>query len=203
MLRVFKPQSPMSVGAWLLAVFGGAATATIATGGRLRDISSAVAAITGLGMATYTGVLLGATSVPVWSRNACLLPVQFGVSALASAAGLLELLGRRHRALQHIGRIVTATETLMHGRTPQSTTARIASALSGPIPMVLRLLYGRSHRARQAAAVSSLVGSMLTRIAWMEAGREVSAPQRSASPTGGREATAGRAELQTQTRPRP
>lgn len=203
MLRVFKPQSPMSVGAWLLAVFGGATTATIVTRGALRDVSSAIAAITGLGMATYTGVLLGATSVPAWSQNARRLPAQFGASSLASAAGALELLGHRHRALHHIGRIAAGAETLMHAKTPRSTTARIASAFSGPIPMLIRFLYGRSQRARQAAAVSSVVGSMLTRIAWMEAARDVSAPRRSASPTSGPAATAAPATPRTQIRSRP
>ena len=72
MLRVFKPQSPMSVGAWTLAVFGG----RVAGGGarcrasRCATSRAVAAAATGLVMATYTGVLLGATAIPVWKEHA-------------------------------------------------------------------------------------------------------------------------------------
>jgi formate-dependent nitrite reductase membrane component NrfD len=171
MLRVFKPQSPMSVGAWLLAAFGAASGAAIVTRGTLRDIASAVAAVTGLGMATYTGVLIGATSIPVWSGNVRRLPAQFGISSLASAAATLELLGHRDKALRRIGKFSAAAEVVLHAKKNIETTEKLASVFSGPLPLALRLLYGSSVRARQAAAVSSLIGSMLTRVAWIEAGK--------------------------------
>src|SRR5438445_1040970 len=81
MLRVFKPQSAMSVGAWTLTVFGTtSAIAALATWERGRparrsradlrarrprsqaigDASAFAAALSGLVMATYTGVLPGA-----------------------------------------------------------------------------------------------------------------------------------------------
>ena len=67
MLRVFKPQSPMSVGAWTVAVFGGASTAALFMPAKsLRDASAAVAALSGLVLSTYTGVLLGVSAIPVW-----------------------------------------------------------------------------------------------------------------------------------------
>src|SRR6201999_1709662 len=79
MLRVFKPRSPMSAGAWILTVFGGAATAA-AFAEELRrhtdlpvtlvgDLAGIVAGASGLGMASYTGVLVGATVIPAWARN--------------------------------------------------------------------------------------------------------------------------------------
>jgi formate-dependent nitrite reductase membrane component NrfD len=185
MLRVFKPRSPMSVGAWLLAVFGGASGGAIVFRGRFRDAMSALSAATGLGMATYTGVLIGATAIPVWSSHAYLLPAHFGASGLASAVSALELLGHRSRALNNLGRAAAAFESavglyLEHQRREEAAdllrgqtglTTRIGGVFSGPIPLLLRLLWGRSRRARQAAAVSTLLGSYLTRLAWIEAGK--------------------------------
>src|SRR5947208_4621285 len=103
MLRVFKPQSPMSVGAWLLAAFGASSTAAVILPRRFGDIAAGVSAATGLGMATYTGVLIGATSIPVWAKHVSLLPLHFGASATASAVSILQLLGHDERALQYLG----------------------------------------------------------------------------------------------------
>lgn len=186
MLRVFKPRSPMSVGVWLLTAFSLASAATIVTRGRLRAIAGAGSAATGLGMATYTGVLVGATSIPLWAKHAALLPAHFGASALGSAAAALELLGHgRDGGLQNVGRAAAAAETViavyLESRgDPESRvlhkghtgmTSRLAGAFSGPVPLLIRLLHGRSRRARKAAAVSTLLGSILTRFAWVEAGR--------------------------------
>src|ERR1051325_7084871 len=104
MLRVFKPQSPMSVGAWTLAVFGAGSTAAVFLPSKtLRNALAAVAAASGLGMSTYTGVLIGATTVPVWKEHVDVLPVHFGASALGSAVSLLELRGHRSDALNALG----------------------------------------------------------------------------------------------------
>ncbi|HUP47378.1 MAG TPA: NrfD/PsrC family molybdoenzyme membrane anchor subunit [Thermoanaerobaculia bacterium] len=179
MLRVFKWQSPMSVGAWLLLSFGVAASAAVATRGAPRDLASGVAALAGLGMATYSGVLLGATALPVWSKHASILPPHFAASALGSAASILELLGHRGRALHKLALVAAASETVLHSLLQVSATTRLAGAFSGPIPLLLRALYGRSRRARTAAAASALLGSLLTRFAWVEAGRgSVASPPR-------------------------
>ena len=166
MLRVFKPQSPMSVGAWTVAVFGAATTAAVLIPNRkVKNTAGAVAAASGLVMATYTGVLLGATAIPVWKENVALLPVHFGASALGSAVSLLELRGHRLTALNSLGIGASIFETgAPHAA--RTTLARVAGALSGPIPFLLRLL-----GARKLAAVSTLAGSLTTRIAWVEAGK--------------------------------
>ena len=39
----------------------------------------------------------------MWSRNAHVLPLHFGVSSLGTATAILELLGHRTRALNRIG----------------------------------------------------------------------------------------------------
>jgi hypothetical protein len=202
MLRVFKPQSPMSVGAWTLTVFGATSTiAALAAWDRGRparkvrarcprsqaigDASAFVAALSGLVMATYTGVLLGATAIPVWAKHSRSLPIHFGSSALASATGLLTLRGHDETALNALGIVAAAVEIYMgieiesrddveseplrHGMS--GVTTRIGGFFSGPLPLVLRLIGIRSKRARRAAAASALLGSIITRIAWIEAGK--------------------------------
>jgi hypothetical protein len=197
MLRVFKLQSPMSVGAWTLVAFshaaGAAAFADLVdrwTKGRLPvtllgNAAETVAAATGLVLSTYTGVLIGATAVPVWSKNVRLLPVQFAASGVGAAASLLELLGHRDAALHRLALGAAAVETLIgfglegpgepalepvrHGRSGRIT--RAGGILSGPVPLALRLLAPRSPTARRLAAVSTIAGSLLTRFGWIEAGR--------------------------------
>ena len=166
MLRVFNARSPMSVGAWTLVVFGSASTASVLAPWKpLRDASSLLAAISGLGMATYTGVLLGATAIPVWEEHVRELPAHFAASALGSAVSLLELRGHRNRALRSLGLGAALYESAA-GFSLGKRDA-LASALSGPVPFVLRLI-GK----RKAAAAATLLGSLLTRFAWVSAGKE-------------------------------
>lgn len=199
MLRVIKPQSPMSVGVWTLVAFSGAATKAalarlVASRTSSRLLQGAARAVllpadaasvaTGLVLSTYTGALIGVTAVPVWARNVRVLPLHFGMSGLGSAAAMLEL--RRDRAALHrVGIGTAAVETLIetylearrdrafdplhNGRS--GLLIRLGAALSGPLPLALRLLGGRSRALRVAAAVSMLAGSAITRFAWMEAGR--------------------------------
>src|SRR4051812_37655352 len=104
MMRVFKPQSAMSVGVWTLLGFSSAAAAA-AFGGFLRDrygpslplkvlenAGQAASLAFGLPFSNYTGVLIGATAIPVWNSNAADLPLHFGASGLGAAVGLLELM---------------------------------------------------------------------------------------------------------------
>jgi hypothetical protein len=195
MLRVFKVQSPMSVGAWTLATFGTASVAA-AFAEELRrrtdlpvtlvgDAAAMLAAATGLVMATYTGVLIGATAIPVWSKHVSLLPMHFGASALGSAVSILQLLGHDDAALNVLGLATAAFETWTGIRIEEESTVaseplhhgtigitmRLSGFFSGPLPAILRLAGTRSRKARQAAAVSTLLGSLITRIAWIEAGK--------------------------------
>ena len=201
MLRVFKLQSPMSVGAWTLVAFSNAAAASAfadlahrSAKGRLpvrvvADAAGLLSAATGLVLSTYTGVLLGATAIPVWSKNARMLPLHFGASGLGSAVSILELLGHHDRALNALGigaalaeiavaaRIEASDEPAMRplneGRTQALT--RAAGVLSGPVPLLLRLFAARSSTARRIAALSTIAGSILTRAAWVDAGKSSAA----------------------------
>ena len=198
MLRVFKLRSPMSVGAWTLVAFSNAAAANVfasavvrTSRGRLpirvvADAAEVLSAATGLVLSTYTGVLIGATTIPVWSRNVALLPIHFGASGLGTAVSLLELMGHRDRALNTIGIGAAAVETaigialetnddraldpIKHGWSGNVT--RLGGVLSGPLPLALRVMGGRSIAARRVAALSTVAGSLLTRIGWLAAGRE-------------------------------
>ncbi|HEV2399433.1 MAG TPA: NrfD/PsrC family molybdoenzyme membrane anchor subunit [Candidatus Sulfotelmatobacter sp.] len=207
MLRVFKPQSAMSMGVYILIGFSGGTTTanigewlerhSIAPGlsRLLQDLGDAGAAVFGLGLATYTGVLIGATVVPAWNRNIDMLPAHFAASGMAAAVGMLELMGHQSPALQALGvgaalletgmgasielNPEPAVEPLKHG--PSGWLIRLGGLLSGPVPLVLRgMSYfakgERSTKLRKYAAVSSVVGSAVTRAAWIHAGH-VSARQ--------------------------
>jgi formate-dependent nitrite reductase membrane component NrfD len=107
MLRVFKPTSPMNLGAWALSGYGAAVTTTAAqqllTAGDETDhgalIRSPVAGALGLPFAitmiSYPGVLLATTSTPVWSKSRFLgaLLACSSVSTGAAATSLALALG--------------------------------------------------------------------------------------------------------------
>lgn len=202
MLRVFKPQSPMSVGVWTLLGFSTAATATAFAEflrmryGRslplsvLENAGQAASLAFGLPFSNYTGVLIGATAIPVWNKNAGDLPLHFGASGLGAAVGILELMGhRKSRALQALGlgaaifesweglriegRSHSHLDPLKHGASGWIT--RTGGVLSGPLPTALRVasLFGsnkKSAKLRKWAAISSVAGSLITRVAWIHAG---------------------------------
>ncbi len=192
MLRVFKRRSPMSVGAWAVSTFGGVAAAAVvfeewhlATGSPaaadLLLASLVVAAILGAVVAVYTGVLLGSTAIPAWSTRSVLLPVHFGIAALGSAAGLLELMGHPTAPLNAIGFLVASVETVV-GATVELRRGRVASramrqgvpgtllraggVLAGPASLLLRIL-----GLRLPAAAAFLLGALVSRYAWIAVGR--------------------------------
>jgi formate-dependent nitrite reductase membrane component NrfD len=155
----------------------------------IGNAAETVAAATGLVLSTYTGVLIGATAIPVWSDNVRVLPVHFGASAVGAAVSILELLGHRDPALNLLGAGAAAVETLVGASLELSSrealvplkqdwtgaVVRAGGVLSGPLPLALRLMAGRSPSARKAAAISTIVGSLLTRVGWLAAGRESAA----------------------------
>ena len=112
MLRVFRPTSPMSVGSWLLAGFGGASTIAALlsrhTGplGAIGNGAAIGAGILGLPLAGYTAVLLSNTAVPVWQGARTSLPPLFVSSAMTSAACVLDLCeldARERRVVRRFG----------------------------------------------------------------------------------------------------
>jgi DMSO reductase anchor subunit len=103
MLRVFKPTSPLSVGSWILAPFGGLAAVSAAAdlAGRLPTVgrlAGAGAAVLGGPLATYTAALLSNTAVPAWHEAYREMPFLFAASAGAAAGGLLTATAPRDEA---------------------------------------------------------------------------------------------------------
>ena len=209
MLRVFKLQSPMSVGAWTLTAFGTFASAAVfaqemekRTNLPVRIIGDAagmLSAATGLVMATYTGVLIGATAIPVWSKNVRVLPLHFGASAVASAVSMLELLGHDEEALNILGFAAAVFESYTGYKIEKAggigLTGKIAGAFSGPLPLLLRIAGFASKRSRRAAAAATLLGSLMTRIAWIEAGKTSSRDLRVPLALDGRYAASARESI--------
>ena len=123
-------------------------------------------------------------------RMRATLPLHFGASGVGAAVGLLELMGHeKNRALQALGlgaamiecwegwriesRLQPGLDPLKHGSS--GTLVRAGGALSGPVPAALRVLSvmtkrERSRRLRRWASISAVAGSLLTRIAWIQAG---------------------------------
>jgi hypothetical protein len=199
---VFKYQSVMSVGAWNVTLFSMASVAAfvvelLAEGlpSFARPIltmgSSVASAATGLVMSSYTGVLIGVSSVPVWNRNLSTLPGHFAASGLNSAVAVLELMGHdKSRPLNLLGIGAAITETLegvavelergpVNDPLKQGKSGllvRAGGVLSGPVPLILRLASlftsrSRARKLRRAAAACSIAGSVLTRYGWISAGR--------------------------------
>lgn len=195
MLRVFKTTSPMSVGAWTLAVFTPAVLAAVIWDPASADASlagrvaghagSLVAAVTGLVLATYTGVLIGVTAIPVWAAHVRHLPFHFGASSLGAAVAVLELLGHRTPAMNALGIVSAAGLTLMRAHVELDGRAaskplksgssggltRLGDLLSGPLALVLRLVWPAQPALRAIAALAAIAGSIVTRFGWIAAGR--------------------------------
>jgi hypothetical protein len=197
MLRVFKYQSPMSVGAWVLVFFGACAVpGSIALelhtdqilSGTLDQLVRIAAdllifgsAIFGVLLATYTGVLIGATAIPAWYLHRVLLPVHFGTAGLGSAAALLELFGHRIAPLNAIGFFAATIESALlvwvtidkHGAADRAIyqhssgwLIRIGEISTGPLALVLRFF-----SLVPFAAISFLIGALLSRFGWIAAGK--------------------------------
>jgi formate-dependent nitrite reductase membrane component NrfD len=197
MLRVFKHRSPMSMGAWILTVFGMCTVASLIAlelhahqifPGTLDQLVPLVAgififgaAIFGTLLATYTGVLIGATAIPAWFLHHTLLPIHFGTAGLGSAAAVLELLGHRIAALNFLGFYAAAVESALliwlsvnkHGVADRAIhehgsgwLIRIGEVLNGPLAIVLRL-FGLIP----FAAISFLTGALISRFGWIAVGK--------------------------------
>ena len=197
MLRVFKYQSPMSVGAWVVTIFGACSVPALLAvelharhvfAGNLDQFLKIAAgslvfasAFWGVLLATYTGVLLGATAIPAWYLHRVLLPIHFGTAGIGSAAALLELLGYRVAPLNALGFFAAGIECALwislemnkHGAADRALyeaqsgwLIRGGEIFSGPLALVLRALGFVPF-----AAISFLIGALLSRFGWLAAGK--------------------------------
>ena len=194
MLRVFRPTSPMNLGAWLLAAAsasGGWALLDSVRGRRGLGAAGATSAVTGAMLSTYTGVLIGNTAIPVWSATRRRLPLWFAAASAASLASLLELVGPPRRAPRALlGYRVAAKAAALVGAGAVAAAARTAG-VAAPLragrsgrmwrgagwlgaASLIATLVGRPRLAGALGTAAALIG----RFAIVEAGRASAADPR-------------------------
>jgi formate-dependent nitrite reductase membrane component NrfD len=165
MLRVFRPTSPMNMGAWILSGTSGAAFASLLLYGRegvsgiIGSVAGYAAGVMGMALATYTGVLVSNTAVPIWQASRRILPVLFAASAITSVGSFFELLDQTADE-------ASLTETFgTVGQVAEITCSIITEQQAAHVPRVARPFQrGVSGLAWRTAAVltaSSLIVSLL------------------------------------------
>jgi formate-dependent nitrite reductase membrane component NrfD len=191
MLRVFKPTSPMNVGAWLLTGYGpvaGVAAAAEVTGilPKAGQTATVGAGLLGPAVVTYTGTLISDTAVPAWHAAYREMPYIFAGSAACAAGGLglmavrapdaeparkLAVLGAasvliaKRQLLNRLGDLAEPYETGTAGALFRASEILTAGALAG-------VVLGRDSRAVSAVSGASLIAaSLLTRFGIFQAGR--------------------------------
>lgn len=217
MLRVVKLRSPMSVGTWILSGFGGvcglAAVGQAGRDGLLGDSNpaarlaraipteplDAVGLPFAFGLSGYTGVLLAATAVPLWTRHHLVMGPLFLASSLSNASAALSLAllpsARRgdpaHAAIERVETVAALSELALL----TAFEYRLGPTLGRPLreghvgrvyrlgalgmgiaaPLALRLgltLAGRHSRPALAlASALTLVGGFAFRYAMVIGGR--------------------------------
>lgn len=219
MLRVLKLRSVMSVGTWALSTFGlfcGLATAHQAAKDGLLNwfpliarlmkalpikVIEIVGSLFGIVVASYTGVLLAATAVPVWARARTILGPLFFTSGLSTALAAISFIlsldsgSRNKNALERLERaeIIAATTELGLISALVPTLGSLGKPLfkgrdgalllggtvgSGLIaPLLLRLgwkVAGKStpREVNIIASLLILVGGLVLRYVWIDAGRK-------------------------------
>jgi hypothetical protein len=197
MLRLVKPRSPMNMGAWALAVFGGVLSGAVAADElKLRPLArglGAATAVVGGYLGSYTGILLGVTAVPLWARSRTFLGPIFIATATATGASACRLtlvaagLPHGHRTRTALGTVETGamtaelvlstinekrlgplSEGLRSGHGGRVFRAAKWGVRSG---LAMRLLRGRGVAVHHVASVLYLASGLAFRYAWVEAGK--------------------------------
>ena len=218
MLRILKFRSAMSLGSWGITFFGLCCGLTaahqMAKDGLLNwfpfmartmralpvKAIESIGALFGLFVASYTGVLLSSTAVPIWARAKHLLGPLFltsGLSTGLSALSLLLSLGRfkgQHDTLERLDRaeiITTTTELgliaalipilgplakpLFKGKTGLLfTIGTIVGGLLSPLMLKLNWRMNKKAPSRSltiSASLLTLIGGAILRTVWILAGR--------------------------------
>jgi len=192
MLRVAKPTSPMSMGTWLISLFGplsgGAAlsdvTGLFPTVGRLCE---ALAAFVGPAVSTYTAVLTADTAIPAWHEAWRELPLIFAGGSAASAGAAAVLITPAQdagaaRRLVVVGSLLElGADRAMEERLGDLAEPYRSGKASAPAKAAKGLLAagaalalaGRRRPAlAKAGAVATLAGVALTRWSIFKAGFE-------------------------------
>jgi len=105
--------------------------------------------------------------------------------AEGTSAGVLELLGFLNPATNGMALVAAGVETClavsieMRGRAVDAPLRegkvgwliRVAGTLTGPLPFLLRIFLGHAFAVRRVAGVCFILGALLSRYAWIAAGR--------------------------------
>jgi len=189
MLRVFRPTSPMNMGAWILSGTGASATGALLLRGRGGLLGNAggflglIAGVFGMGLSTYTGVLVANSAIPIWQESRKALPVLFGSSALASLGCTFDIFCERPEARRITNLIGNA------GRAAELMAAMAMERHASAVPRVGRpfkrglsalmwrgaafltfaslavsTLPNRTRKSRIAAGLLGTAGSLLLRV---------------------------------------
>jgi formate-dependent nitrite reductase membrane component NrfD len=196
MLRVFKYQSPMSVGSWIVSAFGLFAVpglglvewhalnlqlGMMVPGVHVLAVIFVIGSgLFGIFLATYTGALIAVTAVPAWNIHRVILPFHFGMAGLGSASALLELAGFRQPALQAISLFATSAQVLvlvcLESRKHGAADRALHEGKSGWTLRAGEILEGplallfRLAGLASPAAICFLVGALVARFGWLSAG---------------------------------
>jgi Polysulphide reductase, NrfD len=198
MLRIFKPRSPMSMGAWCLSAFTNAAAGAVAADltGRPRAARAlgGATALLGTYLGSYTGVLLASTAVPVWAKSRLFLgPIFISTAAATGAATNRLVLAAGGMPVGHptrnaLGMVETGAiaAELILSSTNEKRLGRLADSLEEGPPgklfqaakwgvrsgLALRLARRRGGpRMHHLASVLYVLSGLAFRFAWVGAGR--------------------------------
>jgi formate-dependent nitrite reductase membrane component NrfD len=198
MMRIFKPRSPMNMGAWCLVAFSGSSALSVGCDliGRPKAARAlgALTSLFGSYLGSYTGVLLACTAVPVWSRSRTILGPAFVATATATGAAATRLvlvacgLPRAHPTRRALGMIETAAmvtelsiSALGERRLGDATAAALRHGRAGnyfrtakslvALGLSLRLVARRTGpREHELASFMYLAAGLAFRFAWVNAG---------------------------------
>ena len=199
MMRVFKPRSPMNMGAWCLLAFSGSSAAAVGADllrqPRAARALGALTSLFGSYLGSYTGVLLACTAVPVWARSRVILGPAFVATATATGAAATRLtlaasgLPDGHPTRRALGTLETASmlselalsavgerqlgdaaEALRRGRPGAFfRTAKSLVVLGLSLRVVARRRMG--PREHDLASIMYLAAGLAFRFAWVSAGK--------------------------------
>lgn len=192
MVLNFRFWNPMSIGAWMLGVFGLFSFLSCVLSltddearARLRRKVSLVGSLAGFFLAAYTGVLLSATSLPFWGE-ARLMGALFLASGASTGMAAISLLlflgggsaGEGFRKVKRADRFAIAFELIVLAAFLVLLGSAAAPLVTGPfatlfwgglvfcgllVPLVMDLVAPRTKALTVVGAVLVLVGGFILR----------------------------------------
>jgi formate-dependent nitrite reductase membrane component NrfD len=195
MLRVFRPTSPMNVGTWILSCAGGTSMMSVIFRGRsgflgpIGKSASYLSGTFGMALATYTGVLISNTAIPVWQESRRIVPLLFAASSMASVGSLFGMIagGRQERRITKTFGTIGQLAEIAAGIAMERQVSRVprvglplnvgvsgamwkTAALLTATSFVAGALPNPSRARRIAAGVLGTLGCLLMRFAIERAG---------------------------------